>query len=170
MEKKLNNKEVQRVFAMYIECEVIAPHPQEEGELLKGYLTGIHGELEAEIQHHDGLHAWEHPEYHDFVNTKLLLKDLSQISDEDAAVLIEMVFEHMRGTKWIRFERNEEGVFAYYKGYEKHQSIAIRWRFLPDTAFQFLITRRYAVPLWFGIDHPCNGLDAITLGLAIKQD
>ena len=35
--------------------------------------------------------------------------------------------------------------------------------------YQQLILWQYAVPLYFGINHPCNGLNAIELNLAIEK-
>ena len=35
--------------------------------------------------------------------------------------------------------------------------------------FQYLTSKGYAVPLWFGIDHWANGKTAIELGLAIEK-
>lgn len=35
--------------------------------------------------------------------------------------------------------------------------------------FQYLKSKGYDVPLWFGIDHPCNGMTAIQLNIAIDK-
>lgn len=36
-------------------------------------------------------------------------------------------------------------------------------------AYQYLIFKGYAVPLWFGVNHWANGKTAIELGIAIDK-
>jgi hypothetical protein len=69
---------------LYLGCEVIAPHPQEDGKQLSGYLTGIHGEHEAEVQHYEDGYAWEHPEYHKFKDVILKLRHPTSMSEEES--------------------------------------------------------------------------------------
>jgi hypothetical protein len=40
---------------------------------------------------------------------------------------------------------------------------------MPSRLFQYLISKGYAVPLWFGIDYWANGKTAIELNIAIQK-
>ena len=72
------------IFGLYIGCELIAPDPSEEQITRKGYLTGIHGEYQAEIQFiDDNNNVWEEPSYSGYNKVSLLVKPTSGISDED---------------------------------------------------------------------------------------
>lgn len=35
---EITEQEAAKIFAMYIGCEIISPHPNEDGEELNGYL------------------------------------------------------------------------------------------------------------------------------------
>lgn len=79
---QLSNEEKAKIFALYLGCEVIG---QYDGER-KGYLTGIHGEDQAEIQffEQDGINVFEQPEYNQYDECKLRLIPLKEITCEDA--------------------------------------------------------------------------------------
>lgn len=69
---------------LYLGCEVMGIHPTDDSER-KGYLTGIHGEYEAEIQffNEDGFNVSEEPEYNRFNKVKPILRPLSDMTEED---------------------------------------------------------------------------------------
>ncbi|HRI34983.1 MAG TPA: hypothetical protein PLD02_14640 [Saprospiraceae bacterium] len=86
---------------------------------------------------------------------KLQLTPLSLISDEDAVEVAKMEDSKNinRGYEWLS---RKGKVLAYQP--------------LKDVnAYQYLISKCYAVPLFFGINHWANGKTAIELGIAIDK-
>lgn len=75
------------IFSLYIGAECIAPDPREEDKFRNGYITGIHGEYQVEIQFIEDGNVWEHPMYSKFDEVKILLKPLYDIDDNDAIIL-----------------------------------------------------------------------------------
>lgn len=171
MEQKLSNEEYRRIYGMYIGCEIQTPSPydDEPDRIVNGYLTGIHGEYQAEVQHVDiDGGVWEHPEYYNFDKCKLILTPLSEISDEDA----------IQANKIMGFEySNEDGSEAHFdlEGFRDWITEMFNWEQITVDGktflqlFQYLISKSYAVPLFFGVDHWSNGKTAIELGIAIPH-
>lgn len=87
---KHDNQFLARCFGAYMGCEVKVH--QDEDLPTTGYLTGIHGEYEAEVQLIEGYHASEEPTYREYKWTKLLLTPLSSISDEDAVDVAKLAY------------------------------------------------------------------------------
>ena len=75
-------KELKDYIHLYIGCELIG---KLHGKPTKGLLTGISGEYEAEIQffEEDGINVFEYPEYNDFEKVKLILRPLSDMTEEE---------------------------------------------------------------------------------------
>lgn len=169
---KITEIQTAKIFAMYIGCEIISPHPNEDGEELNGYLTGIHGELEAEVQYIENGDVWEHPGYHDYKNTKLLLTPLSSITDEDAIEICKIDYDIFRNTGYSfkvgKKLKNEKVVFCI-KSDSENEIIPIKLYSVSSLAAQYLISKGYAVPIWLGVDHPLNGKTPIELGIAIDK-
>jgi hypothetical protein len=88
---------------LYIGCELIGIHPDDDTER-KGYLTGIHGEYEAEIQffNEDGVNVSEEPAYNMFDQIKLILRPLSDMTGEETLTAFHMSYEDA-GYKFSEF-------------------------------------------------------------------
>lgn len=88
-----SNEFLRKLFTNYIDCEVRVLPPSIFNDLhgVTGYLTGIHGEYEAEIQLLQDGNVSEEPEYTPFYQTKLLLTPLSAITDEDAIEVAKII-------------------------------------------------------------------------------
>jgi hypothetical protein len=180
MEKKLNNKDKERVYAMYsgIPC---VKHPCDSalftyvGQIPSDFCTKnfyqgemkpvLYGDWSGGTQPH--LSAYGTCEWDDVI---MELKDLSQISDEDAVEVAKIVQGENFYDSWMK----DGGLVFHGKRFIQRtfnrEDNPMQYTLHGIQIFQFLISRGYAVPLWFGIDHPCNGMTAITLGLAIKQE
>lgn len=78
-------KKIEDYLHLYLGCEVMGTEPA-WGESRKGYLTGIHGEYEAEIQffEEDGVNVSESPAYNKFTQVKPILRPLSSMTQEEA--------------------------------------------------------------------------------------
>jgi hypothetical protein len=86
-------KKIDQYLHLYIGCEVLA-YCEQQAEKCKGYLTGIHGEYGPEVQFIIGNHAEEEPEYPGAENTKLVLRRLSSMTEEEKIKLYGMGFTH----------------------------------------------------------------------------
>lgn len=95
-------------------------------------------------------------------DVRIILKSLSAITDEDAIEVAKLwaiwadCADDLRGfvidrVKWVMFSGN------------KPQGD------MPWIVREYLIQKGYALPLFIAPDHPCNGMDAIQLGLAIDS-
>lgn len=186
---KLNEEQVTKVFAMYLNSEVLATIPDED-EKQKAYLWGIsavNGGI-LELQLHNGIHADEEPTSLEIENAKLLLSPLSAISDEDAIEVCKMgkdwesdceIFKVKRekfsdGSVQIHIKLrrkykegelsfNEDG-YCYFSCWFQSFGNMLTWQ-----QRELLIQKGYAVPLFIEPGHPLNGQDAITIGLAIDK-
>lgn len=58
-------------------------------------------------------------------------------------------------------------VHIYFDGSVQNSEMT-NW--VDNSVYQYLISRGYDVPLWFGVGHPCNGMTAIQLGIAIDKN
>lgn len=96
-----------------------------------------------------------------FANTQMALTPLSKISDEDAIEVAKFhipIFGGLEIPKGSDFEKQaiREGKKSVLYCYSA-------------VLFQYLIQKGYAVPLFFGVNHPLNGKTAIELNLAIDK-
>jgi hypothetical protein len=159
MEQQLSNKEIARVFAMYLGCKIV--YQQNHSLVFKVSGIVIENIIDENLETPDRL---------------LLLTPLSKITDEHAIEVAQLV----------PFSSNSPNLKTYKTDYEycmhiklTPDSIGFRYREYKisleklclenSTVFQYLVQQSYAVPLFFGINHPCNGKDAITLGVAIDK-
>jgi hypothetical protein len=167
MEQQLTNVEIIRVFAMYIECEIISTDI--DNEMRKGYLTGIQDMEYAEIQFIYGQHAAEDPEYKLISNVNLLLTPLSKITDDHAIEVAKIESKDFMERDILK------GKYLYHKSsggctwHNNNYIHTLHYNRLTARQFQYLIQQSYAVPLFFGLNHPCNSNDAIELGIAIDK-
>jgi hypothetical protein len=143
MEGQLTNNEIAKVFAMYLGTDVRIGFRQgwnaQPIERLDIYNISDERTLEGE----------------------LLLTPLSKITDEHAIEVtkIEEPVE-LTGTKTAGTNRT----VGYGKSLVINCISCLHWK-----TYQYLIQQGYAVPLFFGLNHSCNGKDAIELGVAIDK-
>lgn len=174
---KLTNEEIAKVFAMYLGCEIEnKPYtglPPSE----KDYFTVIgkliycipekDERLVCVIQNKDAQgFDWDDRSHIPDFDCKLLLTPLDKISDEDAEMTARVLkiksdeYLAKSGEDWNRIKVVKRWIeTGRYMGEE----------FLDIFAYQYLISKGYAVPLWFGVEHWANGKTAIELGIAIDK-
>jgi hypothetical protein len=92
---------------------------------------------------------------------KLLLTPLERITDEDAV--------QMSIIQYPTFDYSESTPVGMVKWGRWCVKQCIKRLEFPYQLYQFLISRGYAVPLWFGVDHWANGKTAIELGIAVEK-
>lgn len=136
------------------------------------------------------------PQYSDagmceWVDITLLLTPLSEITDEDA-IEVAKITDAVGGSNLL-VDRRKEHLLIYHRMndtvytsnpkdcvYFYPESFEVFYQNdngdIQDTTMcrihfiiQFLISRGYSVPLFFGIDHWANGMDAIQLGIGIAK-
>lgn len=145
---ELTTQEIARVCTMYIGAEV----QHEEGDYSK--LVGVVLDSLCCIHIETGSYG----EVNVYRFGKLLLTPLSEITDEDAIEVGDLL--------GFTTHKNEMGKWFVRDGFV-HRTDAHPMRYI--NIHQFLISRGYSVPLFFGIDHWANGLTAIELGIAIPH-
>ncbi|MES2428268.1 MAG: hypothetical protein V4560_14910 [Bacteroidota bacterium] len=152
MEQKLTNDEMTKVFSLY---GIDAPILTIDG---KGRIMTIHPKVLTvslnSIMQGQNLHGIDKGNgglHRTYLNKddqcNLLLSPLSKITDEHKNDVCKITGRDagMFKNEWIfRFTNNAK-------------------------VLQYLISKGYAVPLWFGIDHWANGKTAIELGIAIEN-
>lgn len=87
------------------------------------------------------------------------LKNLSAITDEHAVELGKIYYGNQAVSK--------KDMIADVKMFLRVSNFPLNYDHFWWKAYQYLISKSYAVPLFFGIDHPCNGKTAIECGIAI---
>ncbi len=156
MDNKLTNEEKAKIYAMYLGCRVtVKPYDKEYHATLSGVFNDADILKVFAKTDGDSVPTHYHTEKH---YSKLLLKTLAAINDEDAIFLQRAV---SKDTEPI----NDFTAKVYIK-YIKNN----HWYFINNAVcFQYLISKGYAVPLFFGVDNWANGKTAIDLGIAIKK-
>lgn len=148
MDNKLTNQEIAKVFAMYIGCALyIRPY----GTIHKAKLSGVLPDKIFAQADGDKAPSFYYTEK---CECKLLLKTSYSITDEDAIQVAKF-------QGWIINEDNLKNV---------SWSLQNEFFEIDYTTYQYLISKGYAVPLWFGVDHWANGKTAIELGIAIEPN
>ncbi len=102
-----------------------------------------------------------------FGDFQLLLKGLQDITDEDAAELSEAFFPDGNIYDYLHGAPTGRAIVASIKNNRQTNTFYPHARIYDG--FSFLISKGYAVPLFFGVGHPANGKTAVELGLAIIQ-
>lgn len=139
--KELSNEEKARVFAMYLGCEC------NRGCM---HTSRIEQTLQGDLP----------------IDVKLLLIPLQDITDEHTIEVGKVIgnVAHLSDDSIIHQVKE---IICTNRIYNMQTNVpAIRWMY----AFQYLIQKGYAVPLFFGVNHPCNGKTVIELGLAINKN
>jgi len=141
-----------KVFSLYTLCDVaitdVKPYVQD-------YVEGVDFVQEVII--------CERTNYSPSL-IKLLLKDIDDISDEDATELSK-----------ICCNSSSRYLISSFTGKKIAQTIKDSKCYLPSLshlnfsfAKEFLIKKKYAVPIFFGVDHPANNISLFDLGVAIR--
>lgn len=187
MEQKLTNEEIAKVFAMYIGCDM-------DNNGMKLRLTGVNMPTNT----YKCL-AMCYDLQRNIENCKLLITPLSAITDEHAVEVAKIICDRQYidienlSTSWERTIKNDSNIFRIcFDAYQitrfphdkprKHIIHITTWgtvnHYIENElgnctkahyVFQYLISKGYAVPLFFGIDHWANGKTAIELGIAIDN-
>lgn len=144
---QLTHEEEAKVFAAHLPCMVLCGMQIGWRLSQKTYPANLH--FYVENRHR---------------NLKLLLTPLSDITDEHAIEVGKII--------GYRFDKSRPGV--YQRAVEDSRKIAtnvyslVRGSESIISIYLYLISKGYAVPLWFGIDHWANGMTAIELKIAIS--
>ena len=148
VEKKLSNEEIARVFCLYgIDSEVMTMDGKASiMTLYPGAVEVVvnvigHGQI---MKGRKGGAEMHYKYFYKPEEIKLLLTSLSNIKDKDAVDIGRIL-------GWPDPDA-EDWKSHILKNYE----LGI----CPSQVHQYLISKYYAVPLFFGTDHPCNGLTA----------
>jgi len=145
---KLKNKEIARVFAMYLGAAVICDGRECELECLN--VLDLSCDLSYKIDDEEsGFYGEWTTEQFEIFKAKLILTPLSKITDEHAMACWE-IENYMCSEQDIPYVSN---LFKEMSG----------------NLFQYLIQQGYAVPLFFTPNHWANGKTAIELGIAIES-
>lgn len=173
--QKLTNSEIAKVFAMYADCKTIVSAGNDNRYVLCGfnYTQPILYSLDGEKQF-----------FFNYKECKLHLAALGKITDEHAIELANGVFDiiyylgqgatkkdiktvtkSMIKANYLKNVNPFIDAISGKPGCGWYEGSAEKLLF----AREYLISKGYAVPLWFGIDHWANGQTAIQLGIAIES-
>lgn len=171
---ELTTQEIARVFAMYLGSPYKRYEPGEPKDY--DYLFVGAAVLVELLSPTYPSHLYER---------KLLLTPLEQITDEDA-VEVAKIFRSDILWDNVSVEPYCVKIKGALNG--EHQCTLTVWHDMdfefkwddgthtmqPDNNYSYklrelLISRSYSVPLFFGIDHWANGMDAIQLGIAVAK-
>lgn len=145
---QLTDQEIAKVFAMYLYNKII--------------------NVDTKLKYILNPYQLNYIKYFNEGAYKLLLKPLPSISDEDAVEVAKIY--------WVGNKFNNTYVYKaaggryvldryILKGDPQNVVPATNIYFL----IQYLISKGYDVPQWFGIDHWANGKFLIELGVAIEK-
>lgn len=159
--QQLTNEEVERVMSLYIGCDIM----HEDGEVSE--LVGVVIDEAYSIHHNTGSYG------HRTVSHigKLLLKPLSEISDEDAlwVAYLDGCTDSDIDSVDTSAPEHFEYSFQDWINYDTTQSRFVTYDSLNAKQHQFLISRGYSVPLFFAPNHWANGKTPIQLNIAINN-
>ena len=141
---ELTNNEKAKVFAMYLGRILYWYHMPSDALT---YVTTIDG------------NALDNMIAHDCWRLQTALTPLDKISDEDAIEVGKLSTD----ARWIG-EPDAVGMAVI-----RNIKTGLMPMFESYAVYQYLISKSYAVPLYFGINHPANGLTAIEVGIAIDK-
>lgn len=174
-EIKLSNEEIARVFAMYWGNEIVIESEQFKFPLP---MQSIDIDMRQIKVRDEGIKLTF---YVSIKDARLLLTPLSKISDEDVSIVASIAWEG----KYKSFDeankyRFKRGVIPSIENYGAIDELFIcdngniffnTWRPINIfNCYQYLISKSYAVPLFFAPNHPANGKTAIELGIAIERN
>jgi len=154
MAEKLTNEEVVKVLGGYLNCEV-----EFEKELSDPNKIGS-GKVRRRIRYYD-------LDERIVENIKLLITPISAITDEHAIEVADIL------------KYKSEEYFKENLGYSRIDAVKMllleKGNYMGQIcnilhSYEYLKSKGYDVPLWFGINHWANGKTAIELGIAIDKN
>lgn len=137
----LTNEEIASVFAMYWQSKYCKVYPESNLDTSKTTFSVL-----------GSASVWSKQQIE---NRKLLLTPLSKISDEDAIEVKNLL--RAASTVWEIEEYTTKDIANY---------LLEKGLYMYSHCFQYLISKSYAVPIFFAPNHPDNGKTAIELDLA----
>jgi hypothetical protein len=163
---KLTTQETARIFAMYLSADIKYQHElySEDGSRMESTNTYTK-KVSLFLPHYLMMEG----KYHS--DCKLLLSPLSKINDEDAIEVASFGFTDAVSNE-EKCAIGKDFIQYYYLNGGLNEKRSVAARELEDyreMIFQYLISKGYAVPLFISPNHPCNGQDAISLGIAIDK-
>jgi hypothetical protein len=158
---QLTNSQIAHVFAMYYGCDFWKATPARP--------SGNNSKMDS-FWLYD---IFEDNRYsNDFELCKLLLTPLSAITDEDAIEVAKMIHPTIDADDlgyFIAQLKIRPDEFIYALCNPSHEIDTDHSPFGYFSAYQYLIQKSYAVPLFIEPNHPANGKTAIELGLALDK-
>jgi hypothetical protein len=156
MKEQLTTEQIARVFAMYLGC------PLQTLEYVNelNYLSGVEGVYT--IRDKEGF-------VYEYDQCKLLLHPISSITDEELEEIAIMwgAAPHLTFLTTDRLREMLTNDEADLVEILDDMSMNMLGCFY---LVQYLTQKGFAIPLYFSPNHPCNGKDAIELGLAVAID
>lgn len=152
MKDQLTTEQIARVFAMYVHSADV----QIEKRII-GRLTGV---AYSKVFYLES--SFFNEEY--FEDAALILTHFSRISAEDA-IEVALTFGNWQHSDFEGMAEEDKNKRLVREG----RRMVARPSTCSPFVFQHLINRGYALPLWIAPNHPCNGLTAIEMGLAIDS-
>lgn len=159
LENKLTSEEIAKVFSSYYPCKVMK-HKSWAKEAKPKEFNNVHQNTGWYMQ----------------------LKMLDSISDEDAIEILHTEYPNVtNGFEALKIQRNRHCrvvINFRYKHPDNRRNLDDGFSYsswennfgtMDADLFQYLISKGYAVPLWFGINHWANSKNAIELGIAISK-
>ncbi len=187
MNNKLTNEEIAKVFAMYLHAQV--EFDDRIGNIHQYYLPA--GKWEVDKMWFVSLEDDNDKEMSCSVaadKVKLLLAPLSNITDEHAIEVAKICGEpflhivnastvllHIICASTMNKSRTDRSIWMQKDGTIELFTNTGDWGGATTKAvnsfaiYQYLISKGYDVPMFFGIDHWANGKTAIDLGIAIES-
>lgn len=151
-ENKLTNSEIAKVMAMYVPCDTV-----QGGNNFARRLVAVGGFEDCEFLY--GKLKNKASVSAQFVqNFQLLLTPLASVTDEHAFEVGKLNIDS-DGFNYLNIGKSITN-WLNKKGKNRDVSFEI---------YSYLISKEYAVPLWFGISHWANGKTAIELEIAVDK-
>jgi hypothetical protein len=145
MKETLTKEEIAKVFAMYLSQEMI----YKDGE--RGHIYGFTIKNLQCVK--DGITK----------GSKILLIPLPKINDEDAIAVAKILgFEESQTRPLFVGKTRGKSTVQYWS-----ENYSTLYPLQATFVFQYLISKGYAVPIYFAPNHWANGKTAIELGIAI---
>lgn len=157
---QLTNEETAKVFAMYLNDT--AKVNTKDGAMHLVSVDIFHETVDV-CESYDSVE----PHYENIQDVKLLLRRLPSVSDEDKKEFIAIT---LPGDKIRNIVATAETLSFERKLTYQYSAGQYFWNTLFYHQYEYLKSKGYAVPLWFGIDHWANGKNAFELNIAIEKN
>lgn len=172
---ELTTEQKARVYAQHIGCPLVVPYkPKEHWYPFDQNEGGLR--LDGVIGGRIFVHRIAETVTDKYRQCYLLLRPLSDITDEDASELVKAIepdSSYHKVTKLypggdcpcLLVEYNSPNLKDWTELYIEFDGTR-----LPSFAREYLIQKGYAVPCYIAPSHPLNGKNPIELGLAIESE